>query len=70
MSSSNKNGENSKAVGFKANNVRIDDRTITRRTKGSSQMNDPHVAQSEVTDDSSRFQTYRAQSAKDRGTSR
>ena len=70
MSSNSKNVETQKAVGFKTKSFPIDDRTITRRTKGSSQRDDQYIAQSEAVDDSNRCPTYRAQSAKDRGTSR
>ena len=67
MSSNSKNAETSKAVGLKTSSVPIDDRTITRRTKG---RDDQYIAQSEAVENSTRCPSYRAQSAKDRGTSR
>jgi hypothetical protein len=67
---SSNNAEPPKSVGFKPNSFPIDDRTITRRTKGSSQRDDQYITQSEAVDDSTQCPTYRAQSAKDRGTSR
>lgn len=65
LSSNNKNVEVSKSVGFKSNS-RIDDRTITRRAKGE----EHSTAQTEKDDESTRVPTYRAQSAKNRETSR
>ena len=52
-------------------NDNIDDRTITRRTKGASQRGEEqNMVQTNVSYDSTQLPGYRAQSAKERANSR